>query len=80
MSSFCWAVSDDSEFIEPTFATAAPVKTIAFDSARFHILASERAEQPARALAPELEQLRDEVAQLIGRDWKGSTEVRVASR
>lgn len=62
----------------PAFATAAPVKTVTFDSARFHILASERAEQPARALAPELEQLRDEVAQLIGRDWSGSTEVRVA--
>lgn len=62
----------------PAFATAAPVKTVTFDSPRFHLVASERAEQPARALAPELEQLRDEVAQLIGRDWKGSTEVRVA--
>lgn len=62
----------------PPFATRAPVETVAFDTARFHVVASLRAEQPARALGPELEALRDEVAQVIGRDFPGRTEVRVA--
>lgn len=63
---------------QPEVHTAGPVSTVAFDSPRFHLVASTRAEQPAHALAPELEQLRDEVVQLIGRDWPGRTEVRVA--
>ncbi|MCU0696989.1 MAG: DUF1570 domain-containing protein [Myxococcaceae bacterium] len=58
--------------------TAEPVRTVEFDTARFHIVASERAEAPARALAPDLETLRDEVRTLVGRDWPGTTEVRVA--
>jgi hypothetical protein len=58
--------------------TAEPVKTVSFDTERFHLVASERAEAPARALGPELEQLRDEVRVLMCRDWPGRTEVRVA--
>lgn len=62
----------------PVVPLAGPVTTLSFDTARFHVVASTRAELPARALGPELETLRDEVAQLIGRDWPGQTEVRVA--
>ncbi len=62
----------------PAFATRAPVTTVAFDTDRFHVVASQRAAQPARALGPELETLRDEVSALLGRDWTGRTEVRVA--
>jgi hypothetical protein len=62
----------------PVLAARSPVSTVTFDTARFRVVASERAEQPARALAPELETLRDEVAALVGRDWNGRTEVRIA--
>ncbi|MBE2250273.1 MAG: hypothetical protein IAE78_12070 [Myxococcus sp.] len=69
---------EQAPFELPAISTRAPVDTVAFDSERFHLVASVRAEQPARALAPELEALRDEVAALIGTDWTGRTEVRVA--
>lgn len=62
----------------PSTRAPAPVKTVSFETARFTVVASERAELPARSLGPELEALRDEVAGLIGRDWSGRTELRVA--
>lgn len=61
------------EQVEPT-----KVETFSFDTARFHLVASERAREPAKRLANELEVLRDEVAVLLGRDWPGTTEVRIA--
>lgn len=57
---------------------ARAVETVTFDSARFHFVASRGAEQPAHALAEQLEILRDEVSGLIGADFAGVTEVRVA--
>ncbi len=58
--------------------TAGPVETVTFDTARFHLVSSVGAERPARLLGPQLEVLRDEVSGLLGRDWAGTTEVRVA--
>ncbi len=67
---------------EPTFEQPAlqraVVETVSFDSQRFHFVASTGAAQPAHALAPELERLRDEVGELIGAEFPGVTEVRVA--
>ncbi|MBF5041154.1 hypothetical protein IR215_02025 [Simulacricoccus sp. 17bor-14] len=44
---------------------------------RFRILYTARAEGAARALAKEIEGVRDSFGQLLGRDWKGTTEIRV---
>ncbi|MCA2980796.1 MAG: hypothetical protein INH37_21215, partial [Myxococcaceae bacterium] len=61
----------------PAGAADLPLPTVRFDTARFRVVASARAEAPARALAPTLEALRDEVSASLGRDWPGRTEVRV---
>lgn len=67
----------EAPFEGPVVERAA-VQTITFESPRFRMVASTRAEAPARALAVELEALRDEVSALVGRDFDGVTEVRVA--
>lgn len=65
---------------QPTTApaqSAAALATHELRTPRFRIVATERASGAARYLAGEIEGLRDEVAEAIGRDWPGVTEVRV---
>jgi hypothetical protein len=73
--------SPQPEFDSPQTApisSPTPLRTVAFETEHFRFVASERAFQPARALALDLEGLRAEVVARIGRDWSGRTEVRVA--
>lgn len=53
------------------------IHTAAVDTARFHLVHTEKATGAARQLATELEPLRDDIAHLLGRDWPGVTEVRL---
>ncbi len=54
-----------------------PLETQAIDTARFHLRYTPRAEGAARFLAADIERLRDEVRDVLGRDWPGKTEVRL---
>lgn len=46
-------------------------------TARFRILHTARSEQAARKLAGEIEAVRDNFGQVLGRDWTGVTEIRL---
>jgi hypothetical protein len=61
----------------PSTGLAAAPATLERSTPRFRLRFTPRAEGAARALAPQLERLRDEVAAALGRDWPGVTEVRV---
>jgi len=51
--------------------------TQALETARFHLVYTERAAGAAAFLARDVERIRDEVRDLLGRDWPGVTEVRL---
>jgi hypothetical protein len=57
-------------------AAGAPATT-ELDTPRFKILHTERATQAAKRLSEEIEGRRDEIRDVLGRDWDGVTEVRV---
>src|SRR5581483_4493504 len=58
-------------------AAGPPPATTELDTPRFKILHTERATQAAKLLAEEIEVRRDEIRDVLGRDWDGVTEVRV---
>jgi hypothetical protein len=57
--------------------TAVPPPTTELDTPRFKILHTERATAAAKLLAEEIEVRRDEIRDVLGRDWEGTTEVRL---
>jgi hypothetical protein len=57
--------------------THQPLATTELRIARFRIVHTAQAKGPAEFLAKEIEGIRDEVAQTIGRDWPGVTELRL---
>jgi hypothetical protein len=57
-------------------ASATPV-TSTVETKRFHIVHTERATAAAMVLAGEIEGRRDEIERKLGRDWPGTTEVRL---
>ncbi|MBK7860594.1 MAG: hypothetical protein IPJ65_18745 [Archangiaceae bacterium] len=56
---------------------AAAPATQTLETPRFHLVYSERSEGAAKLLASEIEGRRDEIQRLLGRDWQGTTEVRL---
>jgi hypothetical protein len=60
-------------------APAGLASTSRLSTPRFTIVYTPQAEGAAKYLAGHLEQLRDEVGGLVGRDWPGVTEVRVGA-
>ena len=54
---------------------APPTQTM--ETARFRLVYTERAKGAAAFLAKDLERIRDEVREVLGRDWPGVTEVRL---
>jgi hypothetical protein len=58
------------------FSAATPA-TVELRTERFKIVHTERAADAAKVLANELERRRDEVREVLGRDWGGVTEVRL---
>jgi Peptidase MA superfamily len=67
---------DDPAWAVPSTGQAAPA-IFELHTPRFRIRHTARAQGAARALAGQLEQVRDEVAAALGRDWPGITEVRL---
>lgn len=61
-----------------TTIAAAPPTTQTVETARFHLEATDASRGAAARLATEIEPLRDNVRRLLGRDWDGTTTVRVA--
>jgi hypothetical protein len=57
--------------------TAGPLETSEITTQRFRIVHTPRAKGAAEYLARDLEAVRDDIAQLLGRDWPGVTEIRV---
>jgi hypothetical protein len=56
---------------------AATPATSSLETKRFHIVHTERATAAAMVLADEIESKRDDIERLLGRDWPGTTEVRL---
>ncbi|MET0402190.1 MAG: hypothetical protein ABW123_07280 [Cystobacter sp.] len=58
--------------------TAPPALVVGqVDTARFHLLYTARSEGATRQLATTIESIRDAFVSVLGRDWPGTTEVRV---
>lgn len=57
--------------------TAGALQTAELRTERFRIVHTPRAKGAAAFLARDLEQVRDDIAALLGRDWPGVTELRV---
>ncbi len=53
------------------------IETHTIKTPRFQIVHTDRSAGAARYLAKEIEQIRDDIANTIGRDWKSTTEVRL---
>lgn len=60
-----------------TAAAASPLATESFDTARFRLVYTPEARGAAHQLGQEIEQHRDDIAGLLGRDFSGRTEVRL---
>ena len=58
-----------------SISAALPTKEL--NTQRFNLVYTERATKAAEMLAAEIESRRDEVARLLGRDWDGTTEIKV---
>ncbi len=56
---------------------AAPLETHSLDTPRFHVVFTPSAKGAAEFLARDLERIRDQVREVLGRDWPGVTEVRL---
>jgi hypothetical protein len=66
--------------VEPALAGPVPrpaLVTGELTTARFRILHTARSEQAARKLAAEIEAVRDGFGKVLGRDWTGTTEIRI---
>jgi hypothetical protein len=65
--------------VEPALVPTAPPELVAgsVDTPRFHILYTKRSEGSSRQLANGIESIRDAFQNVLGRDWPGTTEVRV---
>lgn len=62
----------------PDVPTAQPeIATGAVTTKRFRIVYTARSEGSARALAERIESVRDEFVRVLGRDWPGTTEIRI---
>ncbi|HEX8540059.1 MAG TPA: peptidase MA family metallohydrolase [Cystobacter sp.] len=65
--------------VEPALVPTAPPGLVvgAVDTPRFHILYTARSQESSRQLASGIESIRDAFVSVLGRDWPGTTEVRV---
>ncbi|HEY0093671.1 MAG TPA: hypothetical protein VGB96_05070, partial [Archangium sp.] len=65
--------------VEPALVPTAPPGLVvgAVDTPRFHILYTARSQESSRQLAGGIESIRDAFVSVLGRDWPGTTEVRV---
>lgn len=61
----------------PSTQLATPPQTGAMKTARFRLVYTERARGAAAFLAKDIERIRDDVRDVLGRDWPGETEVRL---
>ena len=60
-------------------SVSAALPTQELHTQRFNLVYTERAAKAAQMLATEIESRRDEVTRMLGRDWEGTTEIRIGA-